>query len=56
MAGAIDSNCGSLAGDRSFGREENLLARDHAQQITTNDVAFLVIPVEAGIQRGRESQ
>jgi hypothetical protein len=45
-----------LAGDRSFGAEENLLARDHAQQITTNDAAFLVIPAEAGIQKnGRDT-
>jgi hypothetical protein len=40
MAGAIESNCASLAGDRSFGVEEGLRASDHAQQITANDEAL----------------
>jgi hypothetical protein len=30
-----------LVGDRSFGAEENLLASDHARQITTNDEAAM---------------
>jgi hypothetical protein len=36
-----------MVGDKSFGAEENLLASDYAQLITTNEEALFDIPAEA---------
>jgi len=37
-----------LVGDRSLGAEESLPTSDHAQEITTNEEAFLVIQADPG--------